>query len=1311
MPAQVGTGYTVPIKIDPTQAVAGARAANTSLNKLGASALSATRIVRALAVSMAGLTGGVALALAIRQIAIFEDSMAKVRAVTQAAGKDFQDLERITRRLGATTVFTATQAAEAALFLARAGFTTSEIQKSLTSVLHLARAGGIELESAANITANTLRGFALDASQAARVANALAIASSRANTTIQQLGEGIKFVAPVANAFGVTFEETTTVLAKLSDAGLKASISGTGLRRILSGLANLSGPTRKLLTQLGVDIGKLDVRTNGVLNVIEELKRAGVGGSEAFQLFGQRGGPGFLVLRGVIDEARELNEELLTMRGRAQEMARVMDDTLLASFKALISAISETTIEIGDGGFGGGVRSTTDTITGLISVWNGMTVEFARGRDYTDDQTQSLVDLASTVKSVTNTILTLVGVPLVIWLTRVIYNMHLLRAVLNVVKIHPVITAITLFGGAFAFFTSKFDSDAERFEKNAANVESSLARIREAAGRRNFEAGTLGNIFDPIDVALEKANLTRGIETSTDERDALTSGLSERLNRDIQRYQTNFGAQAQIPNSPLAPEQSVATAERLLGVRKEILENQKELQSIVQQAASSERKFTNDEKQSVVRLAEAIKEGVRQVNVGAALASGLDAPAAREAAEKTAQNHANIYLETIKKIFSANKDIEDQSKALVGFDFGASADVEKPGQLGEFEKIIQLYTQGRSIEAQDIAEQDRLRALQEAGPVGVARLRSELDTARDFGRFGVSDEGDPLSDGLNQGQLDNLQKVIDLRGIQGRQYAEQIQDDKERVKFLELLAGEQEGYNKQLEGLPAVYEKVRNTRFEIYKREELAEAEKNYKELVSSIDGVRAAEIRLEESREIIRDSAAFSTEDERAAALNAVEEAAKKHLDPLGAAVDDAREQLELTMLHGDELIRKQALLEVEAILENNVLSLSQEKLEAARLNKEEIAEQIALLRIQSQLEGAKQSLRQEFPGLLQDEDAGPSARSKASTELFGETRNEIETANIDESALAIDDVIQAQERFRAGFQDASWVEEFRDTFVSNMDLLSQHTTTVAGTISQAFAGAFSQVGNAVAQIVVYGKSSEDVFRALGQQILASIISTLVQIGVQMLVMAVLGKSLQAANVAAAVAALGSTTAASVAAAGATASAWAPAALATSLASFGANSAPAIAGITAAAAAITTAQASTAATGAGGAAAGGLAVADGGYISGPGGPRSDSIPARLSDGEFVINAAATKRNRGLLEAINNSSRYADGGIVGAGGGAGGGMNLNVTVENETGTPVEIESRHDAFTGRVVLTMKEALDSGLFDDNLEQFGAQRQPEA
>lgn len=212
---------------------------------------------------------------------------------------------------------------------------------------------------------------------------------------------------------------------------------------------------------------------------------------------------------------------------------------------------------------------------------------------------------------------------------------------------------------------------------------------------------------------------------------------------------------------------------------------------------------------------------------------------------------------------------------------------------------------------------------------------------------------------------------------------------------------------------------------------------------------------------------------------------------------------------------------------------------------------------------------------------------------------------------------------------EELSLIDQFLGGFIEKMKSMQENAASVGAAfksmgedIALIFGpeGTFSKgIGDAIADAIVFGKSFKDALRGIGQEIVKSVISNLVQIGVNMGINALIGKAIAAAA-----------TAAGVAQAATLATAYAPAAALASLASFGANAPPAIAGMTA-----------TAATSMGIAATAAIPFKDGGYVSGEGTGRSDSIPARLSNGEFVINAEATRRNRALLEAINSGQNVA----------------------------------------------------------------------
>ena len=138
----------------------------------------------------------------------FESQMSGVRALTGATGEDFLLLKETAKELGAETSFSASQAAEGMQNLASAGFTTSEIVAAMPGMLDLAASSGEDLAVASDIAATTLRGFCLEASEAAHVADVLAEVSARTNATVADTGEAMKYIAPIANAMGLSFEET-----------------------------------------------------------------------------------------------------------------------------------------------------------------------------------------------------------------------------------------------------------------------------------------------------------------------------------------------------------------------------------------------------------------------------------------------------------------------------------------------------------------------------------------------------------------------------------------------------------------------------------------------------------------------------------------------------------------------------------------------------------------------------------------------------------------------------------------------------------------------------------------------------------------------------------------------------------------------------------------------------------------------------------------------------------------------------------------------------------------------------------------------
>ena len=196
-----------------------------SLNRVGA------------AVGAASLAAGAGLAWAGKSGLEFEEAMSKVGAVGLKSRDQIMDLEKEALRLGATTKFTATQSANAMEVMARAGFSNQEILGGVGGVLSAAAASGLEIAEVANHVSNALKGMGMEVvdsttgmNNAARVADVLALASARTNSSIGSLGESLANVAGTASDLKVPFEDVVSAVALLQDTGLDASVAGSALK-------------------------------------------------------------------------------------------------------------------------------------------------------------------------------------------------------------------------------------------------------------------------------------------------------------------------------------------------------------------------------------------------------------------------------------------------------------------------------------------------------------------------------------------------------------------------------------------------------------------------------------------------------------------------------------------------------------------------------------------------------------------------------------------------------------------------------------------------------------------------------------------------------------------------------------------------------------------------------------------------------------------------------------------------------------------------------------------------------------------------
>lgn len=310
-------------------------------------------------------------ALILKTAGDFEQAMNQVQAVSGATGREFEALRKQAKELGATTQFSASQAAGAMGFLAQAGFRASQILKALPSTLQLAASANLDLATAADITSNILAGYRFEVEDLARVNDVLVKAFTSANTNLQQLGEALKFAGPVASAAGLTFEEAAAALGILGNAGIQATLAGTSLRGAIAKLLDPTPKAAKLMKELGLSFKDANDRLIPFDEIIQQLEPHVNNASIFLELFGLRAGPAMAQLVSAGSDAlRQLIEQLINAGGVSKRIAEVQLKGFNGAMRQLRSATEGLAIAIGESGVLQGFTNFTLALTKSVQQLN-----------------------------------------------------------------------------------------------------------------------------------------------------------------------------------------------------------------------------------------------------------------------------------------------------------------------------------------------------------------------------------------------------------------------------------------------------------------------------------------------------------------------------------------------------------------------------------------------------------------------------------------------------------------------------------------------------------------------------------------------------------------------------------------------------------------------------------------------------------------------------------------------------------------------------------------------------------------------------
>ena len=285
----------------------------------------------------------------------FTSTMSEVSAISGATGEDFEKLEACAREYGATTVFSASNAAEALKYMSLAGWDADRSTSALGGVLNLAAASGMELGAASDMVTDYLSAFAMEAGDAAYFADLLSYAQSHSNTTAEALGEAYKNCAANLNAAGQDVETVTSLLEGMANQGYKGSEAGTAMAAIMRDITNGMKDGAIKIGETSVAVMDAQGNFRDLTDILTEVEAAtnGMGDAERAvalsSTFTADSTKGLnLILNEGMDNIAGYEEELRGASGSAEEMANIMNDNLSGDVAAMNSAFEELGLKIYD---------------------------------------------------------------------------------------------------------------------------------------------------------------------------------------------------------------------------------------------------------------------------------------------------------------------------------------------------------------------------------------------------------------------------------------------------------------------------------------------------------------------------------------------------------------------------------------------------------------------------------------------------------------------------------------------------------------------------------------------------------------------------------------------------------------------------------------------------------------------------------------------------------------------------------------------------------------------------------------------------
>ncbi len=442
----------------------------------------------------------------------FEEAMSTVEALSGATPEEMAALSEQAKELGATTKFTAKEAADAMGYMGMAGWDAADMLQGMDGVLQLAAASGEDLAMVSDIVTDNLTAFGLKASDTAHFSDVLAAAATNSNTNVAIMGETFKQSASIAGALGFSIEDVATAVGLMANSGVKGSIAGTALKNTFNGLLEGATFTAEAFGEYEYSAIQADGTMKNFRDTMDELREVFGQMTEAERvnnamlLAGKRGYNGLLaILNATEEDYASLASSIDNCTGAAAKMANIKLDNMNGQLTIAKSAWDGLKISIGEQ-FAPAMQEFYEIEAQVFSAINDFVKKYP-------GVVKAIAAIVAGVAAATATILGAVAAVQAAKLATAAWN-----AVLKMNPIVLVTSAVVGLGVAVGALAATYEDCQSEYEAMTAtsreqynalqDLQAEYEEVRDTMGETSAEAQLLKRELDDATAAFEENKQT-----------------------------------------------------------------------------------------------------------------------------------------------------------------------------------------------------------------------------------------------------------------------------------------------------------------------------------------------------------------------------------------------------------------------------------------------------------------------------------------------------------------------------------------------------------------------------------------------------------------------------------------------------------------------------------------------------------------------------------------------------------------------------------------------------------------------------------